>query len=354
MKLKTCLKSFFTLIIGILVALLLFGGGEILFRVFLYKPNATKTIKVPPISVPDPLMGWKLKPNVKGQGEIIRGNHKISFCYTTDAKGRRVTPQNLDVQKTKVCLFFPCSLTFGEGVNDNETFPFFFAQLNPSCKVYNYGIPGGSPQYMYLMVHFPGFFEDLENLPALLIYLFIPHQINRLIGTFNLIGTWGKNFPCIELENESLIYRGTFREVYPIRYWFSKTLHSSKLIGNSLNAFNIDYPKSFSKKDYELLIKILLETTKKLRTYFPEVKMIFVFNPGSSSECPGLKTMLEVYKEDIVCIDYMNTPERIETISKMSEEGKYLLLDGLHPTAEAHKTMAQFVSEDLKNLGILK
>ncbi len=304
----------------------------------------------PTILIPDPFLGRKVRANVKGSCTIQKGESEVIYTYSTDIKGRRITPQSSETKKTKICLFFPCSFTFGIGVNDDETFPFYFAQQNPECKVYNYGIPSGSPQQMYLLISEPNFTDDLECLPLIIIYWFIPHHLERLIGTPNLVGSWGGRLPCIEMENDSLIYKGLFMNAYPTYYLINRFLNSFMILQK---LYSIKYTKdNYSEKDIILFIRILEASKEKLSPYFPKTQFIFLFNPGSSKEIPKLKERL-LHNKNFFVIDFSNDEKKIKMINTLMKSNEYLGIDN-HPTSKTHRLMAEWVTEYLNESQILQ
>jgi len=75
--------------------------------------------------------GFKPRPNVRvtctkqyNDGEII-----YNANYTTDKLSRRLTPVDSPDQRDKFAVFFGCSFTFGDGLNDEETLPISLESL---------------------------------------------------------------------------------------------------------------------------------------------------------------------------------------------------------------------------------
>ncbi|HOV34119.1 MAG TPA: hypothetical protein PLX23_12240 [Candidatus Hydrogenedens sp.] len=208
----------------------------------------------PPVNIYTKEKQKTLNPGIRGTAVIKKGKlPPINYTYSIDKKGRRNTNQENDVEKKMNFLFMGCSFTFGTGVNDNETFPSQFAKLNPYCQVYNYGMPGGSPQEMYLMTLNPNFADDIENMPTVVVYTFISDHLKRLIGDWSILGKWGNNLPHIELIDNKLHILGNFNETKPFSCFFANTLYKSTLLSILFNQFGIDYPPKFTYKHYELL-----------------------------------------------------------------------------------------------------
>src|SRR5437879_10062020 len=86
-------------------------------------------------------------------------------------------------QRRHFLLFFGCSMTFGLGVNDNETMPFYMAQYASHYRPYNYGVSGYGPHYMLAQLQRGDLTKDIHETHGIALYTFIDHHIDRPIGT---------------------------------------------------------------------------------------------------------------------------------------------------------------------------
>lgn len=81
---------------------------------------------------------------------ILRNGDKIIYDvnYTSNEEGWRITP--VHPQATKAVVFFGCSFTIGQGVNDKDTYPYKVGQmLGTDYQVFNYGFHGyGTHQFL--------------------------------------------------------------------------------------------------------------------------------------------------------------------------------------------------------------
>jgi len=79
--------------------------------------------------------------SIKCEGDCAR--HQIyNVSYTIEDGGFRHTPQGPGPGKTRTALFVGDSATFGEGLNDDETLPYYFAKLRPDAAVFNFAFHG--------------------------------------------------------------------------------------------------------------------------------------------------------------------------------------------------------------------
>jgi hypothetical protein len=99
-------------------------------RTFSVEPGGTLVIQ-------DPLLGYRLR---EGQFQISqRGG--LSFWVSIDDRGYRSTSGELPGPGPEI-WFLGCSITFGWGVEANETFPSQVQALIPEARVENHGVPG--------------------------------------------------------------------------------------------------------------------------------------------------------------------------------------------------------------------
>ena len=87
-------------------------------------------------------------------------------------------------------VFFGGSNTFGEGVEDNQTMPFFFAAAAPDTAVYNYGFCGYGPQQMLALLEDHRIDPLIDGRDVIGVYLFIDAHVQRAVGSMVVVTTW--------------------------------------------------------------------------------------------------------------------------------------------------------------------
>ena len=138
-------------------------------------------------------------------------NNEVIYDVSYTIKdGLRYTPNSNE--KSQNCVsFFGCSFTFGEGLSDTSTLPFFFNQYaKQQYAVFNYGFHGYGPHQML---------ADIENRVAkdiqvyknkkIAIYSFMTNHIARAAG----YGSWDQFGPKYEIIDGSLRKAGTFNKL---------------------------------------------------------------------------------------------------------------------------------------------
>ena len=145
---------------------------------------------------PHPLLGWKLKPNVKDLPEF---NGKM---INTNSHGIR-SLQEIDYEKPtgKIrILILGESFTFGTEVGDEETYPAFLQKYLPQADVINFGVFGyGFDQMLLYLKEF-----GLKYHPDIVVIPFLETDKSRAMVGFR---DYAK--PYFTLKGEKLILKNT-------------------------------------------------------------------------------------------------------------------------------------------------
>ncbi len=159
-------------------------------------------------------LGYRYKPGTSGRSHKKLANSLKTIydvTYTIDTNGNRLTPSSPYFSKTstgKRAIFIGGSFTFGEGLEDNETLPYFF-QENSGIKSINAGMGGHGTHQALKTIEDEKIFSERsggENVDFY-IYRIIPNHINRAAG----YSPFDPQGPCYELNERSKpIYLGSF------------------------------------------------------------------------------------------------------------------------------------------------
>jgi len=181
------------------------------------------------------------------KGEVI-----YDVNYTIGSDGFRVTDQSQ--QETERINFFGCSFTFGEGLNDRETLPYYFAQYSDSFKVKNFGFHGyGAHQAVAIMQ------SDRDTAGKLNFLLTVPWHAQRSACK----PIWTAGSPRYSLINNDLHLVGKCRDGLANEFNFLKKVlqHSNiyELVGKAIKF------EAVSDQDFNLylaLVEKLYEISK--------------------------------------------------------------------------------------------
>lgn len=170
-------------------------------------------------------LGYGPRPGIRVTSRRTVGDRVVfDVTYTITPQGIRATPGSRPGGDT--VLFFGCSFTFGEGVNDDETLPFYFARgTGFKYNVVNLGFHGYGPHQM------------LRSLQLQLPNQIITGRVKAVIfqtGLFHIwrsmgMSPWDKDGPRYHLEgNARAVY--TPRSFLRVPQVFDKAVGKSKLV----------------------------------------------------------------------------------------------------------------------------
>ncbi len=203
-------------------------------------------------------LGYKPKPDTSHTGTRTKDGKIIySINYSTDANSLRITPLDTKKPRTKYAQFYGCSMTFGEGVQSNETMPYFFGEYDSTYRPYNFAYSGYGPHQMLARLQTENAKKIVKENTGIGFYVYINDHVNRVLGTMTNYGYNGGQAPYYHIVNGQLQHDGLFTEGRKVRSWFFKQLLKS----NILKLFKIGYPFKITEQDYELTAEVMAESS---------------------------------------------------------------------------------------------
>lgn len=287
-----------------------------------------------PMYEDDNLLGYRLKARNHLQvSKKIDDTPVYQAFYSTDEQGRRVTPGQDRKHATRAMLFFGCSFTFGEGVQDNQTLPFYTSQLVPNHRIYNYGVPGYGSQHMLEKLQSAEFPQEIEEKEeAVLVYTFLDSHIARIIGRPQVF--WGRHFPYYRLEGERLVRHGSFLSARPILTGLYDFLGKSSLVRYLATAWQ--WPP-INDDDIKLTARIIEESRNTFRDKFRSDRFYVLFYPLASKKNAG-RLIPYLKKAGIRYFHY----------STLTEPGAIdVIPNDPHPSAESYRAVASILAKDI-------
>ncbi|MEY4541731.1 MAG: hypothetical protein RLZZ306_3488 [Bacteroidota bacterium] len=286
------------------------------------RPDHTECI------VLDDTLGYKAKPNWQFQWQPAGGNKRLNF--STDPLSRRIVPKNDSAKnvRDKYALFLGCSYTYGDGVSNDETMPYFFEQKAQNHLAQNYGFMGYSPLQSLALFQHRNLRKEIKQQNGFAVYTFINDQIDRVIPASRWVELMKGRFPSLDLQTMTTdgIFLKKHHIVYDFVHWGGNT--------NTAQYFRIGYPKNHNDTHYQLVVDILKKTKQEYKSQFENDNFYVIIFPGSPLK-PSMKTMFD--QSGIRYFDY----------SKLLDlEKNYLPFDSAHPKGEVYKlTMDKFYSD---------
>ena len=159
-------------------------------------------------------LGYRYKPgtSVRSHKQVANNLKTIyDVTYTIDANGNRLTPLSPDFSKSstdKNALFIGGSFTFGEGLDDNETLPYYFQEKSGIISI-NAGMSGHGAHQALKIIEDDKIFSERSGGKNVDFYIYriIPNHINRAAG----YSPFDPQGPCYELNQRSKpTYLGSF------------------------------------------------------------------------------------------------------------------------------------------------
>lgn len=285
----------------------------------------------------DPNYGYKPKPDSKVSAirKAFDGTLIYSVHYSTDEFSRRITPMENKEDRDRFIIFFGCSFTFGEGLEDNQTLPFFTGELLPCYEPYNYGYSGYGPQNMLVRLREPNFPSQIKQRKGVMIYS--PAHVSRAIGSYKVSTNWGRNLPFFYIDKDGLLRRdGDFQTGRTLRSLLYSGMSRIRLLDIFLSRYDI--PHTFSDNDIRLTAKIIEESFKLFNSYFPDSRTYFMLLPGVDDSDQAVAQLLR--KAGFQVLDFSSRQE-------FKIKGFVIKHDG-HPTALWNENLARLIVKELR------
>lgn len=267
--------------------------------------------------------------------KIFDFNKEIYDVKYTIKDGIRLTPGSCDTSM-QYAIFLGCSFTYGEGVNDSETLPYFFNELSGyRYHTQNYGFHGYGP-------HHALFITENEIIPALkgvdrgsiVIYSLIEDHFGRAAGYKN----WDKYGPKYSIDGDSLVFDGKFHEKRGF------VVESLWKIWEGTQLFKRHFSKKTIKSgDIERVLLMI----KRIKADFERFGFRFVLLINDSTE--DSKFSADFYSElSSLKIDYLSTSVILPGVD--NHNPLYFLQNDGHPTAKYNREVAHFLVKELLDI----
>jgi hypothetical protein len=322
-------------LLAVAAAFLLLAGIEVSCRRLL--PEDDRLEGGGPLHIADPVLGYKMRPNsvitkIRKRGDRIL--YRVN--YSIDRHGNRITPGQEAGSRRKHLLFFGCSLVFGQGVQDDQTLPYYVARLLPGRRVHNFAANGYGPQSMLARLRETNIAAQVKGPGERTgVYVYIDDHVHRAVGASSIAGSWGGWLPYYTLESDgTLIRRGDFITGRPVLTRFYRLIARSG-IGRY---YRLGMPR-ITDEQIRLTFRIITAARDEFKAKF-KGEFIVVFFPGHSKHYKV--TLLPLLKEAGIRVLEYGDLDFLDTLGSASH-----LEDG-HPAPAAYEAMARLLARDLR------
>ena len=278
-------------------------------------------------------LGYKPKPDTSHTGIRTKDGKIIySINYSTDANSLRITPLDTTKPRTKYAQFYGCSMTFGEGVQNNETMPYFFGEYDSTYRPYNFAYSGYGPHQMLARLETENAKKIVRENTGIGFYIYINDHVNRVLGTMTNYGYNGGQAPYYHKVDGQLKHEGLFTEGRKIRSWIFEQLLKS----NILKLFKIGYPFKITEQDYELTAEVMAEASRNYKKQFGNDNFYVIIYPTTVNSSLIINLLKQ---KGVKVLDYSK-------LFNPLEKG-YAIPDDEHPTALANEILIKQLVKDI-------
>lgn len=276
-------------------------------------------------------IGRQGNPGIHASKKLTTNSGELIYeaKYSIGGDGFRKTP-NENLENQHRVNFFGCSFTFGEGINDDETLPYFVKQISSNLSVKNFGFHGyGVHQALAILQ------SDRDTSGQINFLLTAPWQAPRSA----CIPRYSAGSPSFRLNKNGTVERAGICTPKP-ESKLEKTLSQSELYKFAKDKIS---PLMDSQDEQIELYLALIKEMKKISSARGQ-KFIIGFIKASNDWFHGSYSNDKIYQRllelDVEVID-LTLAESEEKIARQY----YIHEQDKHPSAPANKERAQMLSK---------
>ena len=218
-------------------------------------------------------------------------------------------------------------------MNAQETLPAQMGRRFVKAHPYNYGVPGRGLGYTLALLQNRDLSKEVHESKGAAVYTYIDAHVDRAIGAMYVVGAWGINMPCYELQGEQLVRLGTFESVYPWRCRMYRLLNKSRV----LHFAGVGFPLMRREGHYRLVAAMLQQIQCEYQRQFPGNDFFVLLYPHTP-KCQMIAPFLSK-----VGVNYLTISEG----ELSARETLFLPGDG-HPNATMQALVAERCADALK------
>jgi hypothetical protein len=325
---------------------------EFAYRVFIKKKDASDTFHPFSLYVQDSLLGYKNnQPSIYSvvnrfpDGDTIY-NTSYTILKDTFPSGipfnfRKSYKSNNSHNET---VFLGCSLTFGQGLSDSQTLPYYYG-VATNISTINMACIGYGIHQVYQL--FDVKFSQLDNHNRIFIYPFFFDHILRANGVYG----WNMDGPFFDVQNDTLVNRGPLFKYKHLKgdklAFYASAFGAFSVIKDNLHKIAYGAAgKNLSEMDYDRCFTVLQEMAKKITA---SGGRFIILNWGQYNNLSSpLKDMSkgkinrnldELSKLGVTIIS-------VASIINMADKKNFIPVDG-HPSAVANHTIAHWLASHI-------
>jgi hypothetical protein len=301
-------------------------------------------------TVPDDVLGWAPTKGMQAHAvEIMPGFHGpertiYDVKYTIDSNGLRVAPPWRKDALAVSVLFFIDSLTFGYGLNDEETLPYQVGvQSGGRYRTFNFAFSGYSPAQMLGLIEH-GMVRRVvgDASPSHAYYTAIADHVWRVAGRTR----WIKNQPRYVLDADGTVQAAGFFDDPKTLAGLGRRV--AYQLEKSAIWRSLDLVQSMiTEDDIRLYLAMVRRSRDLLSAQYPGIEFRIILWPGRNTvERSTIETLRDGFRRMGTAVDL------VEDIlpGYTTDEAPFVLstLDA-HPNALANRLLARYVLNEMES-----
>lgn len=328
-----------TLLVNLAVVWLALGAAEAYARFALNGGEGIAPTYTEGYRLRDRILGMvPPKAIVARSKRVIQGSPIFDATYTIGANRLRIPPPDRGSAVRGCVLFFGCSFTFGEGLQDADTLPYQVGIASQgSFRTYNFGFHGYGPHQMLAALEHGLVGQAIDCQPSHIIYQALPDHVARVSGLYS----WGKHHPRYHLNPDGTVNRrGSFSDENITPGSLSRNLQyqlGKSSLFNWVEAQRLALPsRPINGNDIDLFLGIVSQAQREAARRFPASQFHVVLWPWQTqitiydAMLEGLKkAQIRTHPVTEFLSDYRSNPMQY-AISPLDQ----------HPNARANQLMA--------------
>lgn len=279
----------------------------------------------------DDYLGTRLRKNTTRHAKkYYNGQLLYDVIITVDSNGQRISPACKGNCDTAV-LFFGDSYTYGEGVNDTESFPYQAGlALRQKYRIFNFGMHGYGPHQMLSAIEH-GIVDSAvrQKVPFVIYQCIYPEHIKRMKG----IRFWDIHGPKYKVGKDGQVYySGHFDDNRLARYLYYKSAFYRKIV-------TFDLP--LTSRDKKLFTSVMIRSKQLLTEKYPGSEFHMILWDWSEGKDKAVFDELEnkgIYIHNIE--DILPGHSKLNMKFKLSKFDK-------HPNPLAYRIIAEYVVKNI-------
>lgn len=322
------------------------------YRLFFKKRYATDKVHPFMLYAPDSLIGYKYNQPLTYTvvNSFAGGDTVFNTSYTilndTIKSGiqfnfRKGFNSN---RSNKETIFLGCSLTFGVGLADTQTLPYYYGAA-ANVSTINMGGIGFGIHQVYQLFNLK--FGQSDNHNRIFIYSFFYDHILRANGIYN----WNNAGPFFDVQNDTLVNRGPLYKHKHLKgdnwAFYASLFGAFTVIKDNLH--QIAYRaagKNLSEVDYNRCFIMLQEMARKINN---SGGRLIILNWGKYTE--DHRPLSDLSKTNIernfnALSQYGAQVIPVESIIHFTDKKNFIPIDG-HPSAVANRAIASWLANNV-------